>query len=282
MYARMVGLMVAGMAISAVAAADTLSKVAETGRFVIGYREDAPPFSYRTSKGEAAGYSVDLCRIIAENLKRTLKREDIAVEFAPVTATDRIDKVAAGDVDIECGSSTHTLSRRERVDFSFSTFVTGAEMVVGADSEIDELADIAGKRVGVLAGTTTETGLRATLANQKLDAEVQTFGEHKTGIEALKAGSIDAYFGDRVILLGVIDEVDGGDALKLSGRFYSYEPYALMLRRDDDNLRLVVDSVLADLYRSGDIWEVYSAHFGEAQPSELLVALFLLQSVPVR
>jgi ABC-type amino acid transport substrate-binding protein len=113
-----------------------------------------------------------------------------------------------------------------------------------------------------------------------IDAEVATFEEHSAGLAAVEDGTIDAYFADRMLLLGLGQEAEDARTLQLSGRFYSYEPYALMLRRGDDKLRLAADTALANLYRTGQIWEIYRKHFGDAEPSELLVAMFILNGIP--
>lgn len=260
--------------------ADTLAKVAETGRFVIGFREDARPFSYRDSDGNPAGYSVDLCRRVATVVKEASGRDEIDVQYVPVDAADRVAKVQSGEVDIMCGAVTDTLERRAEADFTLHIFITGAEMLVKTDSGIEDISDLSGKKVGVLAGTTTETAIREALKTQMIDAEVVTFEEHGAGLAAVEDGTIDAYFADRMLLLGLGQQAKDAKTLQLSGRFYSYEPYALMLRRGDDKLRLAADTALANLYRTGQIWEIYRKHFGDAEPSELLVAMFILNGIP--
>lgn len=272
----------AASAAGADAPADTLAKVRDTGQLVIGFREDARPFSYRDEAGNPAGYSVDLCRRIAAAVKDALGMDAIDVVFEPVAVGSRIDMVSSGAVDIECGSTTHTLERREQVDFTLLTFITGAEMLTRVESEIGDLGDLVGRNVGVLEATTTEQGLRAALRAQMIDATVETFGRHEEGLAALEDGAIDAYFADRILLLGLAGEARDAEALQLSGQFYSYEPYAFMLRQGDHGFRRVADGALAALFRSGQIWSVYDAHFGNAEPSELLVALFIVQSLPKR
>lgn len=261
--------------------ADTLARVKETGKLVIGFREDARPFSFRDEGGNPAGFSVDLCRRIAAEVKAAVGR-DVDVTFVPVTAGNRIAMVQKGEVDIECASSTYTLERRKKVDFTLETFVTGAEMLVRVGSNIKDLPDVAGKKVGVLKGTTTEVGLKSALKAHAINAEVMTFTDHKEGLRALEGGKIDAYFGDRILLVGLARDAKDPQELQLSGKFYSYEPYAFMVRRGDDNLRLVADTALATLYRSGQVWKIYEKYFGGAQPSGLLVALYILQAIPVR
>ncbi len=273
-------MLIAGPAVSS--PPDTLSKIKETGKLVIGFREDAPPFAFRDADGKPAGYSVELCQLIAERVTQVAERADLDVAYVAVPADKRLAMVESGEIDIECGASTDTLERRERVDFTLHTFVTGAEMLLKAGSAIDDLRDLKGKTVGVLQGTTTEAGLRAALAAQALTTEVVTFDRHEQGLEALETDQIAAYFADRILLLGMVAKAMDASKLKLSGRFYSYEPYAFMIRRGDSGFRLVADTVLADTYRSGRIWPIYERWFHGARPSELLVALFVLQSLPTR
>jgi ABC-type amino acid transport substrate-binding protein len=262
--------------------ADTLAKVGETGRFVIGFREDARPFSYRDSEGNPAGYSVDLCRRIAALVKEASGREALDVQFVPVVAGNRVAAVQSGEIDIMCGAVTDTLERRAEVDFTQHVFITGAEMLVKTDSGIEDIGDLSGRKVGVLKGTTTEVAVREGLKAGMIDADVATFEQHEQGLAAVEDGAIDAYFADRILLLGLGQQAKDPATLQLSGRFYSYEPYAFMLRRGDNELRLAADTALANLYRTGQIWEIYRKHFGDAEPSDLLIAMFILGGVPVR
>lgn len=261
---------------------DTLAKIKKSGTFVIGYREDARPFSFMGDDGTPSGYSVKLCQHIAAGVKQLAGLENMKIEYKPVPAAKRIDMIANGDVDIECGASTVTLERREKVDFTLATFITGAEMLAAVDSGIEDLPDIAGKTVGVLQGTTTEQGLTNALDTSQIKADVKTFSNHDDGIKALEDGKIEAYFADRILLLGLAEKVKEPSKYRLSGRFYSYEPYAFMIRRGDADLRFAADRTLAELYRSGEIWEVYNDYFGDAKPSELLVALFILSGIPAK
>src|SRR5688572_28385888 len=101
----------------------TLEKIARTGEFVMGYRADSSPLSYENANGQPSGYSVDLCRRIAGGIKAHFSGEDIEAKFVRVTSDERISAVVDGKIDIECGATTITLSRQEKVDFSLPTFV---------------------------------------------------------------------------------------------------------------------------------------------------------------
>ena len=198
----------------------------------------------------------------------------------PTEAILRFDALEEGTIDILCGVTTVTLSRRERFDFSLLTFITGASVLVRRDSGIEQFDDVAGKSIGVLGATTTQDGLQVTLESRAIDAEVVAVSSHPEGLAALEAGEIDAYFGDRVILIALGASSADPTNLGVANEWLSYEPYALALRRTDDDLRLVADATLAALYRSGDIGEVYREWFGEVPPGDLLRAMFALQGLP--
>lgn len=260
--------------------ADSLESIKSSGTFNIGFRSDAKPFAFMGENGRPAGYSIELCDIIAGELAAVLGLPGLNINYVPITAANRMDKLEAGEIDIECGSSTNTLKRRERVDFSLLTFITGAELLTHVDSGITDLKTVAGRKVGVLGGTTTEQGLNSGLARRNITAEIVAVKNHEEGLSLLESGGIDAYFADRVLLILLAMDAKDSASLKLSGHFYSFEPYALMLRKGDDRLRLITDRTLAGLYRSGDITKVYRHWFGKSKPSDLLKALFVIQGIP--
>ena len=134
----------------------TLKKIADSGTLTVGYRENALPFSFTGSDGKPAGYSIDLCQEIALAVQQELKLPSLAVKWMPVTPENRVDAVANGTIDIECGSTTASLSRQEKVDFTLMTFVDGASLLIAEGSGLKTVGDLAGKRIGIVPGTTTE------------------------------------------------------------------------------------------------------------------------------
>jgi len=261
------------------AQAQTLDRIRDSGSFRIGYREDAAPYSYKDTLGEAVGYSVELCRTVAANVKETLGLEQIQVEYVPVTTEDRFQAVQDGRIDILCGATTVTLSRRELVDFSLFTFIDGAGVLLRADGPQD-FEGLAGMKVGVRSATTTEAALTDALAQQGLAVELVPVESHEDGLAKLQANEIQAYFADRAILIWLLLS-SGAEDLWLSERQFSYEPYALALARGDHEFRLLVDATLATLYRSGAIERIFAAAFGpEAQQSDVLKALYVINALP--
>jgi len=242
-------------------AAGTLEQVAKTGKFRIGFRESSPPMSFLDKEGKPVGYSVDLCNRIATGVRNKVGKE-IKVEYVPVTSKTRFDALVQNKIDILCGPTTKTLSRAERVDFTQLTFVTGASLMTMAGKEIRDVSGFTGKKIGVNRATTTETVLRKMLKETLTDAEVVLFPSSAEGVAALERGDIAAYSSDQVVLMGLAMTAAEGNKFAIASEVFSYEPFALAVRRNDADFRLVADSVLSHLYRSGLILEIYDRWFG--------------------
>ncbi|MHC4582622.1 MAG: amino acid ABC transporter substrate-binding protein [Planctomycetota bacterium] len=261
----------------------TMKQVNDAKRFVIGYTPDAAPLSFENDSGEAVGYSVELCRRIAAAVKRELGLDQMQIDYAPlVSPQDRMDAVINGDVDIECGASTVTLSRRAKVDFTLMTLVTGASVLAKKESGIASTADLSGKSIAVIKGTTTEAALNKFLQTNLFDAEVLTADTHEAGVALLNEGKVDAYASDQIMLVGQIIQAEDKSAYALARDVFSFEPYAFMVRKDDSQFRLVADRALAQLYRSAAIQRLYHTWFGRfgIEPSPVLKAMYQFQGLP--
>jgi glutamate/aspartate transport system substrate-binding protein len=203
------------------------------------------------------------------------------VSWVKLTIQDRIEAVRAGKVDLECSTTTWTLTRQSLVDFSLMTFVDGGSMLVKADAELGRIADFEGKRVAVISGTTTERALRGVLEAQKLKTQVVTVKARDEGLALLREGKVDGFASDRTALIGVV--AMSGSArgtYKLLDQDFSIEQYALMMKRGDHDFRLAVNRVLARIYRSGEIQQIYARWLGPlGPPSLLLSATYFLQSL---
>lgn len=275
----LVGVVFATTFITSSVSAGTLDLIRDSGVFKIGYRTDAAPYAYKNTLGEAAGYSVDLCRAVAVAVKQSLGLKDITLEYVPVTAENRFKAVQDGRIHILCGATTATLSRREKVDFSLGTFIDGASVMLMADGP-GGFKELSGKNVGVRGGTTTEDGLRNTLKKLSVDAKVVPVKSHDDGLSKLEKGEVSAYFADRAILLFLMAGSPSPGKLRVAADYYSFEPYALAMKRGDGKFRLEVDRALSRLYRTGGIVPVFRNSFGDAEPSEVLRSLYLINALP--
>lgn len=261
------------------ASAAALDRIKKDGVVRIAYRVDAPPYSYKNAVGEPSGYTVDLCRAVAVSLKNQMKLPTIKVEYVPVTAENRFEMIQQDRADMLCGATTATLSRRALIDFSLPIFVDGASVLFRADGP-KNFVDLAGHKIGVRAGTTTQEALGNTLDKMAVDAQVVAVADHDDGLQKLEANAISAYFADQAILWFLMFKSKSPKELRLSTRFLTNEPYAIGLPRGDGNLRLAVDRALSRIYRTGAIKPIFGNNFGGAEPSDMVKALYLISALP--
>src|SRR5687767_466001 len=269
------------LALSLPAAAQTLDKIRKSGVITLGYIDGAAPFSFTDGNGQPQGYSIELCNAAAEGVAAQLKREGLKVRWVKLTIQDRIDAVRTGKVDLECSTTTWTLTRQQLVDFSLVTFVDGGSLLVGAKSEAARLQDLGGKRIAAIRGTTTEKALRGALARYAVQAEVVPIEKRDQGLTLLREAQVEALAADRTTLIGVVVmSGTGAGNYRLLDQDFSIEQYALMLPRGDHDFRLAVNRVLARVYRSGEIDKIYARWLGPlGPPSVLLSATYFIQNL---
>lgn len=259
---------------------NTLDRIKASGTLVLGHRDSAASFSFKQKDGTPAGYSVDLCLKVAEGIKRQLKLDSLKVKWVQVTVEDRIAAVESGKIDLECGVTTVTLSRMEHVDFSNLIFVDGGTMLVKKSSGMLRLADVSGKRVAVQPATTTIEALRNDLPRRRVNVEIVTVPNLEQGLLLLEQGKVDALAADRTVLVGLGASSKSADQLSLLDEDFSFEPFALMLRRGDADFRLAVNRELSALYRSGEVDQIFYRWFGQlGNPSILTKAMFYLNAL---
>jgi ABC-type amino acid transport substrate-binding protein len=259
------------------AGAQTLDKIRKSGVITLGYIDGAAPFSFTDGNGEPQGYSVELCRRVAEGVAAELKRTGLKTKWVKLTIQNRIDAVRKRQVDLECSTTTWTLTRQKLVDFSLMIFVDGGSLLVKSDAELARLSDLKDKRIAVIGGTTTERTLQAS----KLGAELVKVATRDEGLALLREGQVVALASDRTALIGVVVmNRGGGGSYKLLDQDFSIEQYALMLPRGDHDWRLAVNRQLARVYRSNQIQDIYARWLGPlGPPSVLLSATYFIQSL---
>ena len=277
---RTVSVAMAGLLATLSAVAGTLEDIKSSGELRLGYRADTPPFSSRGADTGPAGFTIDLCNIVAGDIRAFIGLPDMKITWVEVSAEDRFEAIASGRAHLECGTSTVTFSRQEQVDFSNLIYVTGASLMVWADANIETVDDLGKKSVAVVAGTTTEQVLRDTLAARNIDAKVTQVSNHAEALQLLADRKIDAMAGDQATLFGIGFAAQGENNLVITEDMMSFEPYALPLRRNDADFRLVVNRSLSNLYLRGDVGRSWQKWFGrhDVQPTSLLLMLYRLNS----
>jgi len=272
------GIVCAGMIVSA--QAGTLDDIKKRGAIRLGYSETSVPFSFKQAQtGEIGGYSVELCKRVASGVAQQLKLPNLKTEWVALTPADRVSAVTSGKVDLECGTTTTSLARREKVDFSVPVFVD-ASTLMGRAAIANTMVQMEGKKIAVAENTTTLRAVEQALARRSLKAEIVKTKTVAEAFELLKQGKVDAMAGDRAVLVGTFYGAGGAEGLVVFGEDLSLEPYGLMLRRGDADFRLAVDRVLANVYRN-EIDQIYVQWLGPlGKPTVPLLTLYLVNALP--
>ena len=245
----------------------TLKKIKDTGTITLGYRENSLPFSYLNKRAQPIGYSLDLCHEIVEEASTELDGIAIKVALSPVTSANRLVRVKAGEIDLECGSTTSNLQRQKDVAFSPIFFVAGTKLMVPKASKVTSYRDLGGKTVVVTAGTTNEAALRTLSEKQKLGINVVTERDHAESFAVLEAGKAAAFATDDVLLYGIIATEPRAHDMKVVGEYLSYDPYGLAYRRDDPAFAAVVNSAFARMAADRRLTELYNRWFLHRLPT---------------
>ena len=262
-------------------ASPTLARIRQAGAITLGYRDASRPFSFLSRDQKPAGYSIDLCMRVVDAVRTALAMPTLAVRYVALNPHTRIPLLVSGAYDIECGSTTNTLARQQQVDFSYITYVAGTRLLVKAASGVHEFEDLNGKTLALALGTTNEPALRALIEANHLNVRVISVADHPEGMASVQTDRADAYATDDIALFGLIANARSPKDFAVVGRLLTYEPYGLMVGRNDSEFLRIVNATLADTFR-GDIGTVYAtwltplgAHMGD-----LLKAAFQMQSIP--
>jgi len=232
-----------------------LKTIASTKIIKIAYRTDARPFSFVNDKNEPVGFTIDLCKLVVGSIERQLGIGGLKIEWVQATLQNRFSIVASGKADMECGSSTVTLSRMKEVDFSNFVFVESTGIVVTKESNIRTFADMTGKKIVVASGTTNEQAIITQLKQQKVEATVISVKDGNEAVALLESGKADGFASDKLLLVGA--HIKNPLALIMLPDDLSVEPYAIVLPRGDWAFRLAVNTGLAQIFGTGQVVGVF-------------------------
>lgn len=286
---------VLGLALALPATAATLDRIRQTGKLMVGFRADARPFSFLEG-ADPSGFSVDLCKAVAEEVKAQAGIANLSIEWVPVTVENRFEAVKQGQVDLLCGSDTATLTRREEVSFSLPIFPSGIAAILRSDSA-PALRDVLlgrpqtgpiwrasparilqGKTFAAVKGTTGETWLNDRINDFQLTATVVPADSYQAGVQLVLDRGADVFFGDRAIVAEALADETVAQNLIVLDRLFTFEPIALGLARNDDDFRLVVDRALSKTFRTPEFRNEYAKWFGT--PDESVVTFYRQSTLP--
>ena len=240
----------------------TLKKIKDTGAITIGYRESSIPFSYLDDKQQPIGYAMDLCMKVVDAVKADLKMPNLKVNLQPVTSGNRIPQLQAGNIDLECGSTTNSVDRQKQVAFGPTYFIINVTAAVKKDSGIKSLADLNGKTISTTAGTTSVPLLKKYDKTKSADIKSIDAKDHAESFLLMSQGRTSAFVMDDILLAGLIaSSPNPGDYMILKNESLRTEPYSMMLRRDDPQFKALVDKTIGGLMKSGEVDKIYAQWF---------------------
>ncbi len=268
---RMIGLALAAAFCAGQANAEeltgTLKKIKETGAITIGYRDSSIPFSYLDDNQKPIGFAIDICYKIVDAVKKELKLDKLAIEFNPVTSSTRIPLLANGTIDLECGSTTNNADRLKQVWFTNTHFLTATRFVSKKSNKISSIDDLKGKSVASTSGTTNIKQLTEANAARNLGINIIPAKEHAESFLMVETDRAAAVVLDDILLASFVAGSKDPDAYMMSKDAFSKpEPYGIMLRKDDQAFKKVVDAATASLYSSGEGERLYDKWFMQKIP----------------
>jgi ABC-type amino acid transport substrate-binding protein len=248
------------------APAQVMERVKSGGKLVIAHREASVPFSYLDADKKPVGYAMDLCLKLADAVRKKAGVKELAVEYLMVTPANRIDTIAQGKADMECGSTTNNRERREKVAFTVPHFITGARMLVRASNQAERLEDLAGKTVVSTKGTTPLKAVSSANSERLMGLKVVEAPDHAKAVEMVEKGEAEAFVMDDVLLYGLAANRPDPKALKVVGKFLTTEPLAIMLPKNDPEFKKIIDEEMKRLIRSREIYPIYDKWFSQPIP----------------
>lgn len=247
-------------------AGPTLDRIRSTGTVVIAHREAALPFSYVDDNMRPVGYAIDLCDRLVTGLKRRLKLPALGTRYLKVSIADRLPAIIEGRADLECGSTTNTAERREKVAFTIPHYITGTRLLVRADSTAEQLYQFGGRRVVSTRDTSPLQAVRKANAALSLGITVLEAANHAEAVDMVQQGRADAFAMDEILLRSLLAERGHPPGLKLVGKYLNIEALAIALGRDDAEFRSLVDDAMRELIFSGEAARLYERWFQRPIP----------------
>lgn len=251
-------------------AADTLAKIAESGKITLAYRESSVPFSYLEGPGKPIGFSVELSNAVVEAVKKKLNKPNLQVALMPVTSQNRIPLITNGTIDLECGSTTNNTARGKDVAFAINHFYTGTRLLVKKSSKIKDYADLAKKTVASTTGTTNVLVMRKYNIEKNLGMNIVLGKDHADSFLLVESDRAVAFAMDDILLFGLIANAKTPSDFEVVGEPLQVEPYACMLPKDDPAFKKVVDDTFAAMMKSGEFEKLYDKWFMQPIPPKNL------------
>jgi putrescine:ornithine antiporter len=275
--------------------AGTLARIRQSGTVNLGYTSNAQPFSYRDKTGQVTGYTVALCQKIAEQIRIELGLAALKTNWVAVRPEDRLGATRDHRIDLMCGDAD-TLTARQGMSFSIPVYPGGIGALLRSDASAGLKEVLSGvgpshplwraapaqllsrQTFSVIADSPAQRWLGARLGQFEVTASVVTVPDVQSGMRRVLDRQSNVFFAERSLLLAVASSSPASSDLTVLKRHFTYLPVAIGMARDDDNLRLMVDRTLSQLFSSSAFPAMYARWFGE--PDTDTLNFFRLSALP--
>ncbi|MFK7692068.1 glutamate ABC transporter substrate-binding protein [Paenibacillus sp. HJGM_3] len=235
-------------------AAGPVEQIKARGKLLVGVKYDLNLFGLKDpASGKVEGFDIDLAKAIA---KKILGDEN-KIELKEVTSKTRIPMLKNGEIDMIVATMTITEDRKKEIDFSDVYFMAGQSLLVKKDSKINGLADLPkGAKVVTAKGSTSATNIR----EKAPGAQVMEFENYAEAFTALKSGQGDALTTDNALLYGMAKQDPN---YRVVQETFTEEPYGIGMRKNEDELVKLVNSVIKEMKDNGEYDKLYEKWIGE-------------------
>ena len=257
--------LVAACAAATAATPGAFERIQARGSVLIAHRDASIPMSY-VADGKPVGYSIDLCQKLVEAIAQHLKMPNLRVEYVPVTSATRFEVLEKGQADMECGSTTNTAERRQRVAFTIPHFVASSRLIVLSAKPYERIEDLAGLKVASTQGTTNIKSLAQQATMKGITLQIEASRDHAEGLAWVLSGRVEAFTMDDVLLFGLRANAPRPQDLKVIGKPITIEPYAVAFERDNPAFKKVIDTEMRRLIASKELHRLYDKWFTQPIP----------------
>ncbi len=258
-----------------------IQRIRASQTLTIAYDPNQAPFSLIGDDGQPTGYTIDLCRIVASQLVTQLGLGVVDLRWMKTNSRSRFNAIESGEADLECSATSNTLERQKQFAFSLTTFIQGATFAVRSDADLQKLEELSSKKVAVVRNTTTSRNLKQAIANGQLQATLVETKNMEAAATLLANREVEAVAGDRLLMFDQLVRSKLGTRFRMLPQDFAPEYYAIMMQRNDPDLRWAVNATLSRTFRTPVIGELYQRWFGSLnQPGPLMEALYFTQAFP--
>lgn len=255
---------------------DVLAKIEKTKNIVLAVREGSIPFSYNDGNDNYIGYSVELCEMIAKQIRKELNLDLLNVTYLPVEASERMEVVKNGMADMECGSTSNTGERQKTYGFSLGIIAVETLFLSNKKININSEEDLISKKIAVTNNTIGQSYIKELNATKKLKIRPIIYKDNYEAFLSILDGNSDLTANDDVLLAALLASTSPEIAnnFHLTGKGFNLNTYGIVLPKNDQKFKDMVDKILISILTSNKIIQIYNKWFlSPIPPKNIIIGL---------